>query len=118
MNPLPASSDLDSRPDDDPPSDVVASRDELDVVQKRKEVWKFRRMTLGFVATFLISLYFAWDGTNENAALRAAFLVVPAVGFLIAQVVFEVQHRREVRERLEEEPDVTGRITDDVIGDA
>jgi len=110
---MPASSDLEAQSSDDESSEVVTSRDEPSFAEDRKEIWKMRRITFGIVATFLASLYFAWDGSNENAAFRAAFFAVPAAGFLIAQVVFEVQHRRANQERLEAERDVTGRIAED-----
>jgi len=94
-------------------SDVVTSRDEWDLEDERSTIWKLRRMTLGFVAVFLVTLYFARDGSNEGAAFRAALFSVPAVGFLVAQVVFEVKYRREHRARLESERDITRRITRD-----
>jgi len=110
---MPVSSNIEAQSGDDESSGEVTSRGEPSFVEDRKEMWKMRRLTAGIVGTFLLSLYFAWDGTNENAAFRAAFLAVPAVGFLIAQVVFEVQHRRAYREYLEAERDVTERIAED-----
>lgn len=99
--PTPVNHDPES--DVDTTSDVLESRDEWDLEAERRHIWKLRRMTIGFVAVFLVTLHFARDGSNEGAAFRAALFAVPAVGFVVAQIVFEVQYRREYRTRVEVE---------------